>query len=123
MENGKEEEQEIHSEFRRLGNNLKAVFQGAWQSEERVQLQQDLESGLEELGDSIRELLEDLETSGTGQRLKADVEDLRERVESGELEQKARAELQHALDLANKELEKLAERRKYGKDPGEPESD
>lgn len=121
MENGKE--QEIHSEFRRLGDNLKAVFQGAWQSEERVQLQKDLESGLAELGESIRELLEDLETSGTGQRLKADVEDLRERVESGELEQKARAELQHALALANQELEKLAERWKSAEDPGKPGSD
>jgi hypothetical protein len=104
------QEQDIHSEFQRLGNNLKAVFQGAWESEERLELQRDLQNGLQELGGSIRGLLDEFESSETGQQLKADVEDLRERVESGEAQAKARSELQHALDLANRELEKLAER-------------
>ena len=36
--------------------------------------------------------------------------DFQDRIASGELEQKARAELQHALDLANRELERLADR-------------
>ncbi|MBN1265361.1 MAG: hypothetical protein JXA25_07705 [Anaerolineales bacterium] len=81
-----------------------------------MQLQRDLESGLQELGSSIREALDDLEASETGQRLKADVEDLQARAHSGELETKARTELKHALDLANCELEKLAERWKAAED-------
>jgi len=101
---------EIRDEFRRLGQNLKAVFQGAWDSEERVQLQQDLESGLHELGDSIGSILTDIENSDTGRKLKADAAAFQDRIASGELEQKARSELQHALDLANRELERLADR-------------
>jgi len=110
MSDQEKQQGEIRDEFRRLGQNLKAVFQGAWESEERIQLQQDLENGLNELGITIREALDDLENSETGQKIKADVQDLQERARTGELEEKARSEIQHALDLANRELEKLTER-------------
>jgi hypothetical protein len=100
----------IGDELRALGENLVAALREAWGSPERRKLQGEIETGLADLGSSLKKAVSDFETSPTGQQIKADVEDFGERVRSGEVESKLRSELLQALQAVNSELEKVAAR-------------
>jgi hypothetical protein len=100
----------LGDELRSLGENLVAALREAWSSPERRKLQEEIGTGLSDLGSSLSKAVEDFETSPTGQRMKADMEDLGERVRSGEVESKLRSELLQVLRTVNTELEKVASR-------------
>jgi hypothetical protein len=103
-------EDKLAEEFRNLGKNLVDAFRTAWETPERKKLQQDIESGLNELGNTLKEEYDTFSESPTGQRLKADVEDMRERVRTGEAETKVRNDLLVALRTVNDELQKVINR-------------
>lgn len=98
---------DLASQFRELGENLKHMFQSAWDSEEAQELKEELKDGLTELGDAATKAVEDFKVSEAGERLKAEADDLKARVESGELETKARQEISNALTLLNAEIQKV----------------
>jgi hypothetical protein len=100
----------IGDELRALGDNLIATLREVWGSPERQRLQSEIETGLADLGSSLKKAAADFETSPTGQRLQADIDDFGERVRSGEVESKLRSELLEALRAVNVELEKAAAR-------------
>lgn len=100
----------VGDELRSLGENLVAALREAWSSPERRKLQDEIETGLADLGSSLRNAVNDFETSPTGQRVKADIEDFGERVRSGEVESKLRSDLLEVLRTVNTELEKVASR-------------
>jgi len=97
---------DLADEFRSLGENLKTFFQTAWESEERKKLQQEIEAGMAELGRSLSQAASEFKGGPAGQQLKSDFQDLHERVRSGEVETKIRAELLSVLRTVNTELEK-----------------
>jgi uncharacterized membrane protein YccC len=103
-------EENLTDELRRLGKNLSEALRSAWESPERRRLQQELETGLNELTDTIRSEVRAFSESPTGQRFKADVEDVRQKVRSGEAETRVREELVNALRTVNAELQKVSER-------------
>ena len=103
-------ENNLSDEFRALGENLIKALQSVWESPERKNLQQEIESGLNELASTLQKEARTFRDSPAGQQLKADFEDLSQRVRSGETEDRAREELLKALNLINKELEKVASR-------------
>lgn len=105
--NNKFSTDDLASEFKQLGDNLKKVFVDAWESEQRKNLQKDIGQGLAELGDSLKRTAEEIQESETGQRVVSEAEDLRERVRSGEVEEKIRSDLQSLLHKLNEELEKV----------------
>jgi hypothetical protein len=74
-------EENLTDELRRLGKNLSEALRSAWESPERRRLQQELE-----------------------------VEDVRQKVRSGEAETRVREELVNALRTVNAELQKVSER-------------
>lgn len=100
---------DLRDEFRALGDNFKAMFTSAWESEERKNLQSELEAGMKDLGDAFNDLAEDFRTSQTGETIRKEVNDFGERVRSGEVERKAREEILKALKTLNIELEKATE--------------
>jgi len=104
---GEHKPNDLASEFENLGENLKKIIVGAWESEQRKNLQQDIEDGLTGLGDSLRQTAKEIQESESGQRFKSEAEDLRDRVRSGEMETKIRSDLQSVLHNLNKELEKV----------------
>jgi hypothetical protein len=112
----------ISEEFRRLGENLIDTLRAAWDSPERKRLHQEVSEGLDELAKTIRMEIETFEESPTGQRLRSDVEDLRQRIRTGEMESKLRTEMLNALRLVNEELHKVSEHWK-GSSAGTPETD
>jgi hypothetical protein len=65
---------------------------------------------LTQLATTLKAEASSFNESPTGQQLKTDFEDLRQRVRSGEAEAKAREELLKALKLVNTELDKAVSR-------------
>ena len=101
---------EVSDEWQELGQNLKDIFQGAWESDERRKLQENIEAGLADFAGSVNKAVEEFKVSPTGQQLKADVEDFHERVKSGDVENRARQEFASLLRSINSELEKVSKR-------------
>jgi hypothetical protein len=85
---------DIADEFRQLGENLVQALRSAWESPERQKLQDEIEAGLDQFATTIKQEADSFQESPTGQRLKSDIEDFRQRVESGEVVDKARDELE-----------------------------
>ena len=97
---------DLASEFRALGDNLKNILQSSWESAEAQKLRQDVKEGLNQLGQATDQAVKDFDQSEAGQRIKAEAQDLKERIESGEVEAKARSEISKVLRTLNQELEK-----------------
>lgn len=100
----------ISDDFKQLGDNLVEVLRAAWERPERKAIQEELETGLNELGAALNRAAGEFTESETGQKLKADVVDLKNRVESGEVEGAIREDVRAALSAVNKELANLAKK-------------
>jgi hypothetical protein len=103
-------QQSLPDELRDLGKNLEALMRGLWESEERKQLQENLQSSFYEVRDTIERAAEDVTESETGRRIREDVIDIQRRIETGEVETKARQEALKVLKHINQELEKTINR-------------
>lgn len=106
------ESNEIADELRQLGKNIKEALRSAWESEERQKLQQEVQAGLLELGNFLNQTADDLKNTQTGQTIKADIDDFKERWHTGEVENKVRNEILEALQTANRELKRAAQSRR-----------
>jgi hypothetical protein len=98
---------DISSQFRELGENIKNFFHTAWESEESQKFRQELQNGLNELGRATNEAVDEFKTSPTGQKIKSEADEFINRVETGEVEAKAREEISKVLDFINQELGSL----------------
>jgi hypothetical protein len=97
---------DIGDQLNELGKNLRDALRTAWESDERRRLQQEIEVGLANLGDSLSQAAKEFSNSPTGQNLKEDVKDIHERWQTGEVGTKVRSEIAEALRTVNKELQK-----------------
>jgi hypothetical protein len=105
---------EIENELHNLRHNLEGFFTALWESEERQQIQDEIKDQLKQLGETLDKAANDLSQSDTGKQIRADIEDIRRRYESGELREKGYAELMNVLKRINLELESAS---RYWKKP------
>jgi hypothetical protein len=98
---------DILDELRELGLNLRNLLQSAWESSERKKFQQEIETGVNDLYANLSQAVKDFSNSPAGQNLKSDLEDLGERIRSGEVETKVRTEVVSALRAANESLKNV----------------
>ena len=110
---------EVLDELRNLGNNLKELLQSVWGSEERKKLQGEIEMGIQEIADSLSKAATEFSQTQTGQTLKSDIQDLNQRIQTGQLEAKIRIELLSVLQKANEGLKKATSQHKSGDTPEE----
>lgn len=103
---------DLADQFREMGKNLSELLRTAWESDERKKIQREVELGLADLGDAVKKVGQEMSQSPAGEKLKANMNDIRQRVESGEVENKLRAELLKALQTINEGLRKAAEKGK-----------
>jgi hypothetical protein len=108
--NEKEQADNLAEEFRNLGKNLSDAMQAAWGSPERKKFQEEIEAGLADLSAAFKRESEAFRESPTGQRLKSDIEGVRQKVGSGEVQSRTRDELIAFLKRANAELEQVIAR-------------
>ena len=99
---------DLGDELRALGATLKNMLHAAWESDERKRAQQEIETGLEDLARTLRSAGQEFAASPTGQRFKADVHDLHERLRSSQVDDQVRKELAAALRRVNEELGRAA---------------
>lgn len=111
---------DITSQFRELGEHIKNFFHTAWESEESQKFRQELQNGLNELGKATNEAVNEFKASQTGQKIKAEADEFINRVETGEVEAKAREEISKVLNYINKELGNLNEQIKPKGEPTPP---
>ncbi len=102
-------ESDLSSEFERLGRNLKEAARTAWESEESQKLQSELRRGLAALEAGLTGAAHEVKTGEAGQKFKAEVEDLGQRVKSGQVEQQLRKDLLSALRTINGQLQKFTQ--------------
>jgi hypothetical protein len=119
-EQPQKEGNDIADELRQLGNNIKEALRSAWESQERQKLQQEVQDGLAELGTFLNQAADDLKNTQTGQTIKADIDDLRERMRTGEVENKVRSEILEALQTANRELKRVTQSKRPPDNPNTP---
>lgn len=110
MSEEKQDHGTLRDEFRSLGENLKGLFSSAWESEERKNLQREMEEGMHELGKALNDFASDFQSGEVGQTLRREADQFGERVKTGEVESKARQEILKALKVLNTELEKAADK-------------
>jgi hypothetical protein len=99
---------DLGEELRALGATLREMLKTAWESDERKRAQQEIETGLEDLARTLRTVGQEFSASPTGQRLKADMHDLHERLRASQVDDQVRQELVSALRRVNEELSKAA---------------
>lgn len=112
-------EENLGAEFRAFGESLKDMLRAAWERPERQQLQTDIESALHELGTTLRQTADEFSQTEVGQRVKTEAENIRSRVERGEVEKTVREDLGKALRTVNAELQKVAEKLRTSHTSGE----
>lgn len=102
-------ESDLAAEFRRLGENFKDALQTAWESEERKNLSREIQTGLNAFGESIGQAADEFIESPTGQRVRADLDDLAKKVQSGEVVNGVREKLLEVLRKVNVDIEEALE--------------
>jgi chemotaxis protein histidine kinase CheA len=110
MNDNPNSEENLTDEFRSLGQNLLETLHAAWERPERKKLQQELEDGLSELVNTLKTEADTFASSSTAQKVKTEAEDLRQRVQTGEVDTAIRSELLKVLQTVNAELKKAANR-------------
>jgi len=100
----------LSDEFRNLGENLVGLLRAVWESPERQDLQREIESGISELGYTVKTEVDSFSEGPTGQRLKSDVKSVDQKIRTGETQDKIRNELLQALKTVNAELQKASNR-------------
>jgi hypothetical protein len=108
---------DVARELQELGRNLASIMREAWESEERKKLQEEIRSGVEDLSRTVNQAVTDLRSSPTGQRVQEEVQDLKDRIRTGEVDTKIREEFLSVLKTLNRELEKAS---KKSQTPPEP---
>ncbi len=99
-------QKELADELRELGNHIKDFLHAFWESQERKRVQQEIESGVSNLGESLNRAATEFQQSPTGQQVKEEFDRFSERIRSGEMEATIRRDFINALRTANAELEK-----------------
>ncbi|OGT25012.1 MAG: hypothetical protein A2Z17_07755 [Gammaproteobacteria bacterium RBG_16_66_13] len=114
---------DLASEFRRLGENLKEALRAGWDSEERRRLEREIEMGLNDAAGAIRGAAKEFSESPAGKRLREEFRDLGERARTGDLESKVRQDIVSALQAINRELERAASAwKRHGPDTPDPQA-
>jgi uncharacterized membrane protein YccC len=114
------DDRELGSALNQLGENLKRLGQTAWESPERKNLQSELAKALKEVEGSLQQAGNEFRESETGQRLRQDIERIKDEFESAEFERRARSELAALVHQLNQKLEDWLQ--SAGPGPGPEES-
>jgi len=110
MSEDKKTDDSLINEFQTLGENLVNTFRAAWDNPERKRLQKEIEDGLVEMRSTMMQEVDSFSESQTGQRLKSDIDDFQDWVQNSNAEDQIREELIKALNIANTELKKVADK-------------
>ncbi len=102
-------EADVSDALRDLGRQFAETIQAAWNSQERKEFEQEVREGVRRFGDEVNKVFTEAKESPTVKKAKEEAEEVRTRVESGEVTRKARGGLVEGLQWLSQELARLAE--------------
>lgn len=105
MTEEKEPKDEIRTEFEKLGENIRQAVHGAWDSEERKRISKEINDGLIEIGAAFTRIGDEITEHPGVQRVREEVDDISERIQSGDVGQKINDELVSLLQTINQKLD------------------
>jgi len=103
-------EENLVNEFQSLGKNLMEALRAAWEAPESRRVQEQVITGLNELGSTLKREADHFASSSTGQQIKTGIEQVGEQLGSAETQETIRNELLRVLRSANIELEHVIDR-------------
>jgi hypothetical protein len=106
---GAKSESEIVEEFKRLGHQFADTLESMWNSDERRRMETEIRAGVRTFADEVDRVLRDARQSPAATRVKEEAVGMKERVETGELSDRARTGVVQGLRWLSHELERLAE--------------
>jgi hypothetical protein len=117
-------QENVTFELKQLGQNLFTFLKTAWESQESKKIQQEIQAGVNELGQSLKTEFDSLSNSSAGQKIKSDFQEFQEKVSTGEIEAKFRSDLSNSLHTINQEIQKITEQLiNYESGPTTPHQD
>ena len=119
MTEGPREDTELRDEFKKLGENVRTALREAWESEERKRVSGEIQRAFQEIGEALSKGVDELAVKPGAQKLRAEVDELAERVRSGEVADRMRGEMIAVLKRLNTEIETLAQKLEKGDGEGE----
>lgn len=105
---GPAEETDVSAELRNLGRQVAETFKSAWASEERKKVEAEIRTGVKTFVDEMEKVIREARQSQTAQKVREEAAEIKTRAETGELGQKAKANMAQSLRWLSEELEKLA---------------
>lgn len=100
---------DVVDELRNIGRQLAETLQTAWNSAERQKFESEVREGVRSFGDEVDKAIRQIRSGGAGQKLREEAAELREQVDTGELQRRAREGMTQGLRWLGEELSKLAE--------------
>lgn len=105
----KVEQQDVAAALGELGKQFAETIQAAWNSQERKEFEKEVREGVRHFGDEVNKALREARESPTANRLKEEADEVRTRVESGDVARRARSGLVDGLHWLSQELARLSE--------------
>ena len=100
---------DVSEALRDLGRQFAETMQAAWNSQERRELEAEVREGVQYFSEEVQRVFKEAKESPAAKRVKEEAEDVKTRVESGEVTHKARSGFVEGLRWLSRELEKLAQ--------------
>lgn len=108
-EEAKKKEPDVSEALRNLGRQFAETMQAAWNSQERRELETEVREGVQYFSEEVQRVFKEAKESPTAKRVKEEAEEVKTRVEAGEVTQKTRSGFVEGLRWLSRELEKLAQ--------------
>lgn len=110
---------DVSDALRDLGRQFAETLERAWNSQERREFETEVKEGVRRFGDEVNKVFSEAKESPAARKVKEEAQEVRGRVESGELSRKARSSMVEGLQWLSQELARLAEQFSPPEEPSE----
>ena len=105
----KAQDPDVVGELKNLGHQFAETIQTAWNSEERVRVEQEVREGVKSFVDEIDKVIQEVKANPTTAKVKDEAMGAKDQIESTDVGRKAREGIVQGLTWFSQELGNLAE--------------
>ena len=118
---GKSAENDIVDEINKLGQQFVDALQAAWNSEERAKFEAEIKEGVRTFADEVEMAISSVKEGGASQKFREDAEQMRQKMKTDDVAEKARTGFVQGLRWLSNEMGKLADQ--FAPEPKEKSPD
>lgn len=105
---GASQKLDLNTEFQKLGRQFAETLQSAWDSEERKRVEKEVREGMQSFVSEVDKVIQEVKASETTSKIKDEAEELKTRVESSDITERARYSFAQGLRWLSEGLSELA---------------